>query len=127
MISPRKQRKADVYELSRNLSIYKFINFPRNLHAYSVFCFRFIRLMRLNCCRGFEMAKLACLDDEDRKLLAETKLKLDEATKLMAELMETIEVLSDEGMMRPIREVKEDIKVGRFKELRRVLKEEANR
>ena len=73
------------------------------------------------------MAKLACLDDEDRKLLAEMKLKLDEATKLMAELMETIEVLSDEGMMRPIREVKEDIKVGRFKELRRVLKEEANR
>jgi len=82
--------------------------------------------MRLNCCRGFEMAKLACLDDEDRKLLAETKLKLDEATKLMAELMETIEVLSDEGMMKAIREGQEDIKAGRVKALRSVLKEEAH-
>jgi len=71
------------------------------------------------------MTKLACLDDEDRKLLAETKLKLDEATKLMAELMETIEVLSDEDMMRAIRDGQEDIKAGRVKELRRVLKEEA--
>ena len=71
------------------------------------------------------MAKLACLDDEDRKLLAETKLKLDEATKLMAELMETIEILSDEDMMRTIRDGQEDIKAGRVKELRRVLKEEA--
>ena len=72
------------------------------------------------------MAKLAYLDDEDRKLLAETKLKLDEATKLMAELMETIEVLSDKDMMKAIREGQEDIKAGRVKELRRVLKEEAH-
>ena len=72
------------------------------------------------------MAKLACLDDEDRKLLAETKLKLDEATKLMTELMETIEVLSDKGMMRAIREGQEDIKAGRVKELRSLLKEEAH-
>jgi len=71
------------------------------------------------------MAKLACLDDEDRKLLAETKLKLDEAAKLMAELIETIEILSDEDMMRTIRDGQEDIKAGRVKELRRVLKEEA--
>jgi len=35
------------------------------------------------------MAKPACLDDEDRKLLAETKF--------MAELMETIEILSDKA------------------------------
>ena len=73
------------------------------------------------------MAKLACLDDEDRRLLAETKLKLDEATKLMAELMETIEVLSDEDMMKAIRIGQEDIKAGRVKELRSVLNEEANR
>ena len=72
------------------------------------------------------MAKLAYLDDEDRKLLAETKLKLDEATKLMAELMETIEVLSDKDMMKAIREGQEDIKAGRVKELRRFLKEEAH-
>jgi PHD/YefM family antitoxin component YafN of YafNO toxin-antitoxin module len=72
------------------------------------------------------MAKLACLDDEDRKLLAETKLKLDAAAKLMAELMETIEILGDEGMMKAIKEGQEDIKAGRVKELRRVLKEEAH-
>jgi PHD/YefM family antitoxin component YafN of YafNO toxin-antitoxin module len=47
-------------------------------------------------------------------------------TKLMGELMETIEVLSDEDMMRAICEGQEDIKAGRVKELRRVLKEEAN-
>ena len=35
------------------------------------------------------------LDDEDRKLLAETKRELDEAAKLMAELMETFEIQSD--------------------------------
>lgn len=63
----------------------------------------------------------AYLDDEDRKLLAETKLKFDEATKLMTELMETIEILSDKGMMKAIREGQEDIKAGRVKELRRVL------
>jgi PHD/YefM family antitoxin component YafN of YafNO toxin-antitoxin module len=53
-------------------------------------------------------------------------LKLDEATKLMAELMETIEVLSDEDMMKAVREGQEDIKAGRVKELRHVLKEEAH-
>jgi hypothetical protein len=30
---------------------------------------------------------IECLDKEDRKLLLETKQKLDEATKLMSELM----------------------------------------
>jgi len=121
-VSPRMQRKTGVFELSRNLPIYKFTKkFTR-----SGFGFRFIRLMSLNYCRGFEMAKLACLDDEDRKLLAETMLKLDEATKLMAELMETIEVLKDEGMMKAIREGQEDIKAGRVKELRSVLKETAH-
>ena len=28
------QRKTDVYELSRNLPIYKFRNLPRNIHAF---------------------------------------------------------------------------------------------
>ena len=68
------------------------------------------------------MAKMACLDDEDRKLLLETKQKLDEATKLMDELMETIEVLSDPEMMKAIREGEEDIRAGRVKELHIVLK-----
>jgi len=74
---------------------------------------------------GIQMAKTACLDEEDRKLLSETKLKLDEATKLMGELMETLEVLSDPEMMKAIKRGKADIKAGRVTELRTILKEEA--
>jgi hypothetical protein len=72
------------------------------------------------------MAKVAYLDEEDRKLLSETKQKLDEATKLMGELLETIEVLSDPDMMKDIRKGLEDIKAGRVKELHKLLKEEAH-
>ena len=71
------------------------------------------------------MAKITCLDDEDRKLLFETKQKLDEATKLLGELMETIEVLSDPEMMKGIQRGLADIKAGRVKDLRTLLKEEA--
>lgn len=71
------------------------------------------------------MAKTVSLDDEDRKLLAETKQKLDEATKLMAELMETFEILSDTEMVKSIQEGQEDIKAGRVKKLRTLLKEDA--
>jgi len=66
------------------------------------------------------MAKVAYLDEEDRKLLSETKQKLDEATKLMGELLETIEILSDPDMMKDIRQGIEDIKTGRVKELHSV-------
>jgi hypothetical protein len=72
------------------------------------------------------MAKVAYLDEEDRKLLSETKQKLDEATKLMGELLETIEILSDPDMMKDIRKGLEDIKAGRVKELHSLLKEEAH-
>jgi hypothetical protein len=44
---------------------------------------------------GIQTAKTAYLDEEDRKLLSETKQKLEEAAKLMGELMETLEALSD--------------------------------
>jgi len=71
------------------------------------------------------MAKTVHLDEEDRKLLAETKQKLDEATKLMGELMETFEILSDPGMVKAIEEGQADIKAGRVKELRTLLKEDA--
>ena len=71
------------------------------------------------------MAKTAYLDEEDRKLLSETKQKLDEATKLMGELMETLEVLSDPDMMKAIKQGQADIKAGRVKELHTLLKEEA--
>ncbi|HEX7482465.1 MAG TPA: hypothetical protein VF350_03250 [Candidatus Bathyarchaeia archaeon] len=70
------------------------------------------------------MAKTAYLDEDDRKLLCETKQKLDEATKLMSELMETIDVLSDPEMMKAIKQGKDDIKTGRVKDLRSLLKEE---
>ena len=40
-----------------------------------------------------------------------TKLKFDEATKLMAEQRETIEILSDEGVTQAIRERPEGIKL----------------
>jgi PHD/YefM family antitoxin component YafN of YafNO toxin-antitoxin module len=72
------------------------------------------------------MAKIAYLDEEDRKLLSETKQKLDEAAKLMGELMETIEVLSDPQMMKAIRQGLADIKAGRVKELHALLREEAH-
>ncbi len=70
------------------------------------------------------MAKTAYLDEEDRKLLFETKQKLDEAAKLMSELMETIDVLSDSEMMKAIKQGKDDIKAGRVKDLHSLLKEE---
>jgi hypothetical protein len=72
------------------------------------------------------MAKITCLDEEDRKLLFETKQKLDEATKLLGELMETIEILGDKEMMHDIQQGLADIKAGRVKELRAFLKEEAS-
>ena len=71
------------------------------------------------------MAKIACLNEEDRKLLFETKQKLDEANQLMSELLETIEVLNDPEMMKAIRKGQDDIKSGRVKELRELLKEDA--
>ena len=70
------------------------------------------------------MAKTAYLDEDDRKLLFETKQKLDEATKLMGGLMETIDVLSDPQMMEAIKQGQDDIKAGRVKDLRSLLKEE---
>jgi PHD/YefM family antitoxin component YafN of YafNO toxin-antitoxin module len=72
------------------------------------------------------IAKVAYLDEEDRKLLLETRQKLDEATKLMDELLETVEILSDPDMMKNIRQGLEDTKAGRVKELHRLLKEEAH-
>jgi hypothetical protein len=71
------------------------------------------------------MAKISCLDEADRRLLFDTKQKLDEATKLMSELMETIEILSDTEMVSAIRQGQEDIKAGRVKELRKLLQEDA--
>jgi len=70
-------------------------------------------------------AKVLYLDEDDRKLILETRQKLEEATRLMEELLETVEILSDPDMMEAIREGLEDIRAGRVTELRRLLKEEA--
>ena len=71
------------------------------------------------------MAKTSFLDEEDRKLLFETKQKLNEVTKLMSELIETLEVLIDPKMMKAIQQGQADINAGRVKELRKLPKEEA--
>ena len=70
-------------------------------------------------------AKVVYLDEGDRKLIMETRKKLEEMARLMDELLETVEILSDSDMMEAIREGLEDIKAGRIIELRRLLKEEA--
>ena len=70
------------------------------------------------------MAKTTYLDEDDRKLLFETKQKLDQATKLMGELIETINVLSDPEMIKAIKQGQEDVKAGRIKDLHSVLKDE---
>ena len=65
------------------------------------------------------MTKVVYLDEDDRKLILETRHKLGEVTKLMEELLETVEILSDPAMMKRIRQGQEDIKAGRVKELLR--------
>ena len=69
--------------------------------------------------------KVVYLDEDDRKLIFETRQKLEEATRLMEEILETVEILSDPDMMEAIREGLEDMRAGRVTELRKLLKEEA--
>ena len=71
------------------------------------------------------MTKVVYLDEDDRKLILETRKKLDEIAKLMEELLETIEILSDQDMMEDIHKGLEDVKAGRVTPLRKLLKEEA--
>ena len=70
------------------------------------------------------MAKPAYLDEDDRRLLFETKQKLDEATKLMSEIVETFDFLNDPEMMKAFTQGQDDIKAGRVKDLWSLLKEE---
>jgi len=69
-------------------------------------------------------AKVVYLDEDDRKLILETRQKFEEITRLLEELLETVEILSDPDMMEAIREGLEDIRAGRVTELRKLLKEE---
>ncbi len=72
------------------------------------------------------MTKAVFLDEDDRKLMLETRQKLDETTKLMEELLETVEILSDPDTMEDIRKGLEDVKAGRVTPLRKLLEEEAH-
>jgi len=69
------------------------------------------------------MTKVVYLDEDDRKLILETRHKLGEVTKLMEELLETVEILSDPDLIKKIRQGQEDIKAGRVKDLGRLLPE----
>lgn len=71
------------------------------------------------------MTKAVYFDEDDRKLILDTRRKLDEVTRLIQELLETVEVLNDSEMMRKIRRGRSDVKAGRVKELHAVLKQEA--
>ena len=68
------------------------------------------------------MVKLNFLNNEEFKLLSQTKRKLGERIGiLLDELIETIEVLSDQKMMKNVHNGLEDIKAGRVKDLRELL------
>lgn len=69
-------------------------------------------------------AKVIHLDENDRKLILETRQKLEEITKLLEEL-ETVEILSDPDMIEAMKEGLKDIRAGRVTDLRKLLKEEA--
>jgi len=62
----------------------------------------------------------------DGDLIPGTKRKLDETTKLIDELLETVEILGDPDMMYSIRKGYEDVEARRVKPLREILKEEAH-
>lgn len=62
------------------------------------------------------MANSSYLDDNDRKLILDTRKKLDKVTKLMEELLETVEILNDQEMMKNIKNGQEDIKAGKIKD-----------
>jgi len=65
--------------------------------------------------------KVVYLDKDDRRLILEAKQKLEEATRLMEELLETVEILSDPEMMESMHKGLEDMKAGRVTELSRLL------
>jgi len=60
--------------------------------------------------------KSALLTDEDRTLL----LKV---SKMLEEIIETIEILEDQETMKAIKEAEEDVKAGRVRDYNDLLKE----
>jgi len=70
----------------------------------------------------FMGANVIHLAEDDRKLILETRQRLEKITKLMEELLETVEILSDPDMMEAVQEGLQDVKAGRVTELRKFLK-----
>ena len=58
----------------------------------------------------------ALLTDEDRELLRRTN-------ELLEELLETLEILADRGLMEAIREAEEDIEEGRVRDYEDFIRE----
>jgi hypothetical protein len=65
-------------------------------------------------------AKVVYFDEVDRKLILETRQKLEEITRLMEEILEIVEILSDLDMMETIHEGLEDVRAGRVTELYKI-------
>jgi len=63
---------------------------------------------------GADMAERGLLTDEDRALL----LRVEE---LLEGIMETLEILDDEGAAASLREAEEDVKAGRVMDYRRLV------
>ena len=62
------------------------------------------------------MVRRGLLSDEDRKLLLKVY-------NLLEDLLETLEILEDEDLMREIREAVEDVRLGRVREYSEFIRE----
>ena len=62
------------------------------------------------------MAKSVLLTDEDKELLRRV-------SELLEEILETLEVMADEELMRAIREAEEDVRAGRVRDYEELINE----
>ena len=62
------------------------------------------------------MAKSVLLTDEDKELLRRV-------SDLLEEILETLEVMADEELMKAIREAEEDVKAGRVRDYDELINE----
>ncbi|HDJ26477.1 MAG TPA: hypothetical protein ENF34_04105 [Candidatus Bathyarchaeota archaeon] len=62
------------------------------------------------------MAKSVLLTDEDKELLRRV-------SDLLEEILETLEVMADEELMKAIREAEEDVRAGRVRDYEELINE----
>ena len=62
------------------------------------------------------MAKSVLLTDEDKELLRRV-------SELLEEILETLEVMADEELMKAIREAEEDVRAGRVRDYEELINE----